>query len=272
MTGATAAIMNLVASALAAVATAVLAVFAERQWRVMKENNEAAEKQNELVRDRWKREDELRAEETKPKAAFGFSDSVVPCDLKLSCANLGTVGFLVAGMQVIPLLGDPEKILFGKGAEIFVPVGEEKQVAFDSYNYREMCMRLEEIFNGSRVRNLGIKLILQGPMRRVETNMEAYRLSKNPDDGRTSYIVTSWRTMPPPAQGSDITVKIDKPTKVESVTCPKCNNPCTVDLVTNLGIVFPVEDCGTVFEAARKKMARYLAQSCPTHTLSKIVE
>lgn len=63
MTNATAATMNLVASALAAIATVVLAVFAIRQWHVMKENNEAAEKQNELVRDRWKREDLLIKEQ-----------------------------------------------------------------------------------------------------------------------------------------------------------------------------------------------------------------
>ena len=63
MSNATASIVNLVASILAAAATVVLAIFAIRQWRVMKENNEAAERQNELVRERWKREDLLDKEQ-----------------------------------------------------------------------------------------------------------------------------------------------------------------------------------------------------------------
>ena len=60
MTSATAAIVNLVASTLAAFATIVLAWFAKRQWRAMKESNEAAERQNELARGRWKHEDRFK--------------------------------------------------------------------------------------------------------------------------------------------------------------------------------------------------------------------
>jgi len=56
MTSTTASIVNLVASILAAFATVVLAYFAKRQWRTMKDDNEA-------VRERWEREDKLRAED-----------------------------------------------------------------------------------------------------------------------------------------------------------------------------------------------------------------
>ncbi len=233
----------------------------------------AIRKGAEEQRQRWRREDAIRAEENKPKAAFGFSDCL-KCNLKLSCANLGTVGFLVTGMQILPLLGDREKILFGKAAEIFVPVGEEKQVTFDAFKYREVHNRLTEILNAPlRSRHLGIKLILQGPVETAETNLEAYRVHQYPDDGRSLYSFNSWRTIAPPVQGSDR--RFDGVPKNEFVTCPKCKNPYTVDLAANLGIVFPVGDCGTVFEAGRNKMAdvtRVSVQSCPTHTLPKVEE
>ncbi len=217
MTNAAASIVNLVASALAAIATVVLAIFAKRQWRVMKENNETAERQNELMHNRWRREDAIRTEEHKPKAAFGFSDCL-KCNLKLSCANLGTAGFLVAGMHIVPLLGDPEKMLFGKGAEIFIPVGEEKQVTFDLDKYREVHRRLKKILNGSLgSKHLGFKLILQGPVETVETNLEAYRVHQFPEDGRSLYGLGSWRTIPPPAGDSS---RFDGVRTREFVNCP----------------------------------------------------
>ena len=268
MTSAAASIVNLAASIAAAFAAIILAVFAVRQWHVMKDNNESAERQNGLVRDRWKRDDELRAEENRPKAAFGFSDCR-KCNLKLSCANLGTVGFLVAGMQVIPLVGDPEEISFGKDAEIFIPVGAEKQVIFDDDKYREVHKRMKKIFNGSLLnKHLGIKLILQGPVETAETNLEAYRLRRFPEGGDPRYGVQSWRRIPPPTTCSVREPSKDSYQRSEFVTCPKCNNTYTFDLVEKLGVVFPVRDCGTAFEATRKKMlavVRDLEQSCPTH-------
>lgn len=147
-------------------------------------------------REHRKHEDAIRAEENRPKAAFGFSDCL-KCNLKLSCANLGTVGFLVVGMQILPLLGDPEKMLFGKGAETFVPVGEERQATFDLYKYRVVHKQLNKTLNGflGSSGHLGIKLILQGPVETAETNLEAYRVHQYPDDGGSLYGFSSWRTI-----------------------------------------------------------------------------
>lgn len=242
------------AVAVEALATVALVIAAVFQWTTMR----AQAKQE---RCRWKREDAIRAEENRPKAAFGFSDNDVPCNLKLSCANLGTVGFLITGMQIFPLLGDSQKILFGKGAEIFVPVGEEKQVTFDSSNYRVVHERLKHTLGGSLGRHLGIKLILQGPVETAQTSLEAYRVHQYPDAGGSLYGFSSWRMI------SDNSGAL----KYEYARCPRCTNPCTVDLVADLGVVFPVEGCGTVFATARNKMAavvRDFDQTCPNHASS----
>ncbi len=221
------------------------------------------------VWDSWRRGKEQSKrwkDESTPKAAFGFPDHF-KTNLKLFCANMGTVGFLVVGMQIIPLLGEPEKILFGKECEIFVPVGEEKQVTFDLDKYRKLNEKLCEILQGSPrtlSSHLGIKLILQGPLETIETNFEAYRLRRPPiDDGSLFYGVDSWRTIQP----SSNPIR-----QLQDVTCPKClTKNIPIDLVADLGVVFPVEDCGAMFEAARNKMAevmKHKESACPNHTSS----
>ncbi|MGC9293369.1 MAG: hypothetical protein ACP5EP_11725 [Acidobacteriaceae bacterium] len=250
-----------------AMATVALAVTAGLQWRAMRKNNETMAAQAQQERDRWNDEDKIRKEANKPKAVFGFSDQN-RANLKLSCANLGTVGFLVVGMQVAPLVGDPVKIFFGKGNEILVPVGEEKQAVFDRDKYRKLNEKLCGILRDTLIaRHLGIKLILQGPLETVETNFEAYRLNRLQGDGGLFYGVNSWHMISSPS--SSVPNEFDRVLICEFITCPKCQVPITIDLVSDLGIVFPVEDCGKVFEAARNKMVavmRGVEQSCPNHT------
>ena len=251
-------------------ATVVLAGVAIFQWLAMRKNNTTMAAQAQQERDRWKEEDKIRKEANTPKAAFGLLDCP-KCKLNLFCTNLGTVAFLVVGMQVTPLWGDQKKISFGEGNEILVPVGEKKQVELDRDKYRTLNTQLCAILQGSPrtlSSHLGIKLILQGPLETIETNFEAYRLRCPPiDDGSLFYGVDSWRTIHPSSNGYP---------KSQFVACPKClTKDIPIDLVADLGVVLPVEDCGAMFEAARNKMVevmRGIEQSCPAHTIPRVVE
>lgn len=95
MTSVTASVVNLAASILAGIATIILAVFAGMQWRVMKENNEAAEQQNKLARDRWEREDQLRKKENEPKAVIEIGSDESSPEIIFYCHNLGKVSFVI---------------------------------------------------------------------------------------------------------------------------------------------------------------------------------
>jgi hypothetical protein len=162
MSSATASIVNLVASILAAAATIVLAVFSIRQWHVMKENNDAAERQNELVRERWKREDELRAEENRPKAEFWLQRTSKD-QVELLCANVGTVNFLVTKMT-IGFLQDAQflDIPIDGQSRALVLAGTEWKVDLESRKF------------GFLICNGEVKLSLRAPSGLSETNVQNY--------------------------------------------------------------------------------------------------
>jgi phage FluMu protein Com len=155
MTSAAGPTINLVASILAATATAVLAVFAILQWKTMKQNNE-------LVRDRWKREDELRAEEDRPKAAFWLEQLPDQNHPQLWCANIGSVNFIVSGMQVKAVQGEPREIRFSRKNCLIVPVGTMQSIKL---------IDPEVMFGSDRPGNAEIKLTFQGP-----TDVKPYHL------------------------------------------------------------------------------------------------
>lgn len=152
--------MNLVASILAAIATVVLAVFAILQWKTMNKNNE-------VVRDRWKREDEIHTEENKPRAALWLNKSQDNDRLELCCANLGITNFIISGIQADPLQGESIKFSFNQTTPIIVPIGTMRSVSLKDP---------EKMFGSNNLGNVGIKLILQGPSGEVETDAKASRL------------------------------------------------------------------------------------------------
>ena len=80
------------AVAVEALATVALVIAAFIQWGTMRA-------QARQERDRWKREDEIRAEEKKPKAEFGLRHKTDRI-MELWCANLGSVSFLVTKMLI----------------------------------------------------------------------------------------------------------------------------------------------------------------------------
>lgn len=168
MSSATASIVNLVASILAAAATVVLAVFAIRQWCAMKENNEAAERQNELVRDRWKREDELRAEENRPKAVFWVNPTQNNEGIELWCANLGSVAFLVSAMVVDRIQSSNP---------IRCPIGEVDQSVVQVGTKWSCVLRANTIVCSPLYAKADIRLTLTGPSGETMTDAKAYSLN-----------------------------------------------------------------------------------------------
>ena len=152
MTGATA---NLAASILAAIATVVLAVFAILQWKTMNENSE-------LVRDRWKREDEIRADENRSRAVFWLEQARDNDSPELWCANVGTVNFIVSGMHTNPLQGESKTIPFSRRNCLIVPVGTMQSIKLTDP---------EVMFGSERPGNAEIELIFQGP-----TDVKPYHL------------------------------------------------------------------------------------------------
>lgn len=158
-----AAIVNLVAPVLAAIATTVLAVFATQQWRVMKENNQAAERQNELVRERWKHEDEIRAEDSEPKAAFGLNLIRDRASIELWCANLGTANFVISEVRISPVDGSASKVVTLDQPVVFA--GEKSNIALD-----------EDVLGSTFMGTAEVVLRLQGPRGDTVTDGRSYSL------------------------------------------------------------------------------------------------
>ena len=72
---------------------------------------QAIRKGAEEQRARWKREDEIRAEENKPKAAFGLHRAKDEGQIEVWCTNLGTANFLVSDLRVTPVDGSDSRII-----------------------------------------------------------------------------------------------------------------------------------------------------------------
>ncbi len=142
-------------AAIEASATVMLVIAALFQWHTMR----AQVKQE---RDRWQREDEIRAEEKRPKAAFWLEPSADKGSPELWCANVGMVNFIVSGMQVSPLAGASKNIQFSRKDCLVVPVGEMRS---------KKLISPEEMFGSDRPGNAEIELIFQGP-----TDAKAYHL------------------------------------------------------------------------------------------------
>lgn len=142
------------AVAVEALATVALVIAAFIQWGTMRA-------QARQERDRWKREDLIRAEENKPKTVFLLKRDGQD-QIGLWCANLGTVSFIVAKIVVEPLQGEqPLDIAIDKPV---VWVGTEWKVDLGSRKF------------GRLSGNYGVSLSLQGASGEVTTEEQAYHL------------------------------------------------------------------------------------------------
>lgn len=151
--------------------------------------------------------------------------------------------------------------------EIFIPVGQEKQVTFESGNYRELNEKLKGILRtpvGGG--HLGIQLILKGSIRTELSNLEVYRMNKFPEG--ECFGIRGWRTIRP----ENLNARFGKVLTSEFVYCPKCKSPQTIDLASDLGITLPPNDCQSAFETARTMIIeamRNIERSCPNHTIGQ---
>ncbi len=200
----------------------------------------AIRKGAEEQRERWKRDDKILAEQNEPKAVFDFPDQVRGEDgscLELTCTNLGHVNFLVAGMQIIPLQGEPIKVSFSPEEYFVVRVGEKKQVDlcnFGSLRNFSLCNYF-----------VGIKLVLQGSSGEIETKSQACRIHFT---SIAKFIAKGWKR----SDGSE---------GLETIKCPKCN----INVATfRLDDMTSVEDCRKEVAA----VARDFERSCPNHASS----
>ena len=153
------------AVAVEALATVALVIAAGFQWNAMRA-------QARQERDRWKRDDEIRAEANKPKVVFDFPHQVRDRNsgcLELTCANLGSVNFLVVGILITPLQEESIRVSFSPEEYFVVRVGEKKQVDLGqlrNINTLESCGDVVEI-----------GLILRGPSGEIETNLHRCRIN-----------------------------------------------------------------------------------------------
>lgn len=144
-----------VAEWVAAIATGCLVGAGFIQLKAIREG---AEEQ----RERWKREDEIRAEENRPKAAFWLEQAANNDSSELWCANVGTVNFIVSGMEVNPLQGESRRIPFSRRNCLIVPAGIMQSTKLSDP---------EVMFGSERLGNAEITLIFQGP-----TDVKPYHL------------------------------------------------------------------------------------------------
>ncbi len=220
------------AVAVEAVATLLLVIAAGFQWWTMRG-------QAQQERDRWEREDEIRAEENKPKAVFDFPDSVRSTNggaLELTCTNLGSVNFLVVGMQIMPLR-EPSDILFTSKEYFVVRVGKTKRV--NLYEFEGLRNSL------GHFDNVGIQLILQGSAEEIKTSPQACRINGT---NVAKYIAKGWKN----SNGSWCS---------EPISCPKCSA-----VVAR----FKLDDMTDV-DACRKEIAdvkKEFGETCPNHISS----
>lgn len=227
MTEHTIAVVNLIASALAAAATVVLAVVARGQWKIMRDSNAANDRQNQLMRERWKREDE----EKRPKAIFWLQRVPQMRAIELWCANIGVVSFLVAGIRTDPVIGESQKFAFTPKQFFIVAAGQMNHLRLSSP---------EVLFGSDRPGNCEIKLILEGASGKTESDQTvAYHLwfyngdwmIKDPYTGFKGYI---------------------------TVHCPKCKAP-SANFDTSQ--MTSRDDCIRQIEKSEEE----LRQSCPEH-------
>jgi hypothetical protein len=205
MTSAAGPTMNLVASILAATATVVLALFAILQWKTMNQNNE-------LVCDRWKREDELRAEENRPKAEFRLSDNADEYNFDLWCANVGAVAFVVTGLHIDPVFGEKSTVFsLEEQGQFVVPVGEE----------RTFILENKKIFGSGYWKNGRVRLSLRGPAGEAKTRSREYCLAFFEDGKRFKALRSGFFGL-------------------EIINCPKCGVAVADFAVSDI----PAIECG----------------------------
>ncbi len=220
-----------------AVATTALVVVATVQWFAMRTNNEMLAEQSKLERDRWQREDEIRAEANKPKATFLLNRNGEHY-VKLSCTNLGTVNFIVNKITIKSLQGaQAHDIPIDNQSRSVVLVGSEWNVDLASSKFNGL--------NG----NYGVSLTLEGASGEVITGENAcYILVFH---GKCMSLSQGYS---PCGLPSDLSAH-----KRELIDCPKCN--------ANVAY-FNVDDMPSVAEC-RKEIASVLKEfeaTCPTHT------
>lgn len=151
-----------VAEWIAAAATTGLVIYGRIQLKAIRKG---AEEQ----RARWKREDEIRSEEKKPKVVFRLKrDGKDEGQIGLWCANVGTVSFTVAKIVIEPLQGEqPPDIAIDEHNPSVILVGSEWQVDLGSKTFGRL--------NG----NFGVCLSLYSPSGEVLTEEQAYHFRFN---------------------------------------------------------------------------------------------
>jgi len=141
------------AVAVEALATVALVIAAFIQWGTMRA-------QARQERDRWKREDEIRAEENKPKAEFGLRRKT-DMQMELWCANLGSVSFLVTKMLIYPInVMEYEAYEIPLEPHFVVSVGEMREVTVPV---------MQHLNPDIVIRYAGVALTLRGPSGETDT-------------------------------------------------------------------------------------------------------
>ena len=212
-------------AAIEAGATIALAVIAIFQWLAMRKNNETMAAQATQERERWKREDELRAEENRPKAEFLLQRTNTG-QVELLCANVGTVNFLVTKMTIVflqdaPLLDIP----IDAHIQPLVLAGAKGRVDLESRKF------------GFLICNGEVKLSLRAPSGLSETKVQNYYLYFS--DGVCRNLMPGFH-------------------ESESIECLKCKN-----LVANFQVAEMTSGAECRKEIA--DIHREFEATCPNH-------
>ncbi len=219
-----------------AVATTALVAVATVQWVAMRKNNETLAEQSKLERDRWLRDDEIRAEQNKPKAEFWFEKNG---DIyELNCANLGSVAFFVWRLGILPVVSnekhwhanpDPEWVEIKE----FFSIGLKSRAKISKANLEFPFM----LFQQPLGRNFEFILELSNPQGECVRIRRPFNKWSHPEKGMV--IGTGF-----------VDFVVSK--------CPKCNASCDSILVGDLKSSEEIQvrlDC--IHEEYR--------QTCPTH-------
>ncbi|MHB1743524.1 MAG: hypothetical protein ACYCRE_01995 [Acidobacteriaceae bacterium] len=188
----------------------------------------AIRKGAEEQRAHWKREDELRAEENRPKPVFWLEPKLDNYSFELCCANVGTVNFLVTNLLVDPIRSERIEISIDECGQSVVSVGGPIwRVRFDA----------RKIFAQGFTANAEVSLCLQGPSGLTATNAEAYSFYFKGD--RYEGLRRGFANY-------------------ENVFCPKCKKHCRN--LRLLGMNFK-SDCLKEIAGVEKDFE----QTCPNH-------
>ena len=209
---------------LEAVATLLLVIAAGFQWWTMRG-------QAQQERDRWQREDEIRAEENRPKAEFWFENNGGVCEL--NCSNLGSVGFFVWQLGIQPVVHNEmnwhtQPTLRHIKVEKFVPIGQNHTIKIYSLgsNLQYFGSNYEFILYLSNPQ--GTKSEIRKPFHKWKsTGLETII-----ETGFVDYVVSK---------------------------CPKCNASCDSILVGDLKSADEIQQR---LDAIHQEYR----QTCPAHT------